>query len=229
MASTFSRRGGLPDSLRPPAGLVLAIGLVLALLAEVLPGLAALRDALPYLAAWTFVCWGLLAVGQLGPAARLAEVRSQDLETVRRMRTDMEARVGTLPADNPLRRDFPEILEKLDREIVPRLGELVAKHQDLGRRLADYDRTALGYRPDAATLGRLKELYGRQQTAIQGLVQQVVTMDANLLGLIQEGDEQHMLEQVKHWAEEMDFRWQGMAEVLADEPAPQLPRRKPSR
>jgi len=211
-------------ALRPPAGLVLGLGALVLVATFTSDQLASLRDAAPEFALFTLVCWLLLALGQLGSGAALAAVRNQDLLTVRQMRQDMDARISALPADSPLRREFPDILQRLDREIIPKLAELCAKHDELGRRLQQYDRASAAYRPDASTLARLKALHGRQAGVIQGLVQQVVNMDAALLGLIQEGDEQQMIGKVREWAQEIDFRWQGVAEVLSeDTPAPAPP------
>ncbi len=226
MASTFS---GVPAALRPPAGIVLVSGALLVIGAWVLPGAEPYRGGVTCLLGLTIICGGLLALGQIGAPPRLATVRSEDLSRVRRIRDEMGARIATLAPDNPMRRDFPELLERLDREVIPRLAELIAKHEELARRLSAYDSATGSYRPDAATLQRLRSLYTRQAGQIQGLVQQIVTMDAALLGLIQEGDEQHMMGQVRSWAEEMDVRWQSLAEVLAEEPLPAPPKQAPPR
>jgi hypothetical protein len=221
--------GALRQMLRPPAGLVLGLGLVVVLGSLLTAEYQGLRDGAPFFAVFTAVCWLLLGLGQVGSSVPVGGVSSQDLNTVRQMRNDMEARVRTLAEDSPVRTEFAEVLARLDREVIPQLAQLCAKHEELGRRLQQYDRASPAYRPDAPTLERLRALHARQQGVIQGLVQQVVTMDAALLGLIQEGDEQRMIGTVRKWAEEIDFRWQGVAEVLRDEPLPTPPAPRPKR
>jgi hypothetical protein len=223
MASTSSR-GSAAGALRPPAGLVLGSGLVLLALIFVLPQLEGYRDGWAVLAGLTLVCWLLLAAGQSGTGQLVASAGSQELSAVARMRAEMVEQVHGLPEGHPLKRDFPDVLERLDTEILPRLAQLVTKHAELEQRLGGWSAANATVKPDAATLGRLQGLRDRQARVISDLVQQVANMDASLLGLIQEGDEQHMVGQVRQWAEEMEFRWQGMAEVLGEEPMPSPPK-----
>jgi hypothetical protein len=223
MAST-SNAPGLPAPLRPPAGLVLASGILLAVLVSVLPGGESYSAGIPCLVGLTLICGALLAVGQIGTPPRVLSVRSEDLSTVSRIRDDLAARMRGLPEGNPLRAELADVIERMDREVIPRLTELIARHDDLGARLRAYDQAPSTRRPDASTLQRLRALFDRQTGVIQGLVQQTVTMEANLFGLTQEGDEQRTVKQVHDWAEEMDFRWQGMAEVLAEDPLPPTPK-----
>jgi hypothetical protein len=203
---------------------VLASGILLSAVFWAIPGAQSYAAGIPCLLGLTIICGALLAIGQIGAPPRLASVRSDDLATVGRIRDDQAARMRSLPEGNPLRAELEDVIERMDREVIPRLSELIARHDDLGARLRAYDAAPSNRRPDASTLQRLRALYDRQTGVIQGLVQQTVTMDANFFGLTQEGDEQRTVKQVHDWAQEMDFRWQGMAEVLAEDPLPPQPK-----
>lgn len=148
----------------------------------------------------------------------MPRVKDADLEAVLRLRREMGARLAALPPDSPTTRGLSDLLAQMDRELIPSLAELVAKRQAVGRRLAEYSQPQSGrLRPDEAILRRLRSLYERQNEAVRAVVQQVVDMDAALLGLIEEGDETRLADQVQEWAQEVNLRWQSLAEVLGVE------------
>ena len=218
--------------LRPPAIVVLVIGLLATASVVALPQLRAYRDGWVGLLAFTIVCFVLLGVSQaLQPVrAPAARVRDPDLETVVRLRHEMSERVTRLPTDSYAGSGMPDILARLDREIIPSLATLCARRQELGRRLADYDTGRRGaVRPDDSTLNRLRALHDRQNRAVKDVVQQVVNMDASLLGLTEESDETQVSAQVRDWAQEIELRWQSLSEVLGvEEPSVRRPSRPAS-
>lgn len=218
-----SARGGvLTRFLRPPAIWVAGVGVAASLAVLVLPPLSAYADGWYLLLGLTIVCYVLLALGQDRPGLATPRVKDRDLDTVLRLRREMETRLSGLPEDSYLTRDLPGLLAHLDSELIPGLTSLVARRQALASRLAEYDDRRPGaLRPDEATLTRLRGLHDRQNRAVREVVQQVVNMDAALLGLLEEGDESRIAGQVQEWAQEIDVRWQTVAEVLGtEEPRP---------
>src|SRR3954471_22351397 len=149
MASTSSR-GSVPSVLQPPAGIVLAVGLALLALFFAVPALAGLRSGWAALAGLTLVCWLLLAAGQSGTGRLVSSVGGSELAAVARMRAEMVEQVNGLPEGHPLKRDFPDVLERLDQEILPRLAQLIAKHAELDQRLRDWSAPNATVKPDAA-------------------------------------------------------------------------------
>jgi DNA-binding transcriptional LysR family regulator len=109
------------------------------------------------------------------------------------------------------------LLARLDQEILPELRRLVDKHQQLAQELQAYrDERGGRLRPSAQTLSELEHLFARQQAAIEGVVQQVVDLDANLSGLIQEGDERDIAISIKEWNTRINERWRALREISAD-------------
>jgi hypothetical protein len=217
---------------RPPATGVLVVGLIATAAVALLPPLRVYREGWVGLLVFTLICFVLLAVSQaLQPTVVSApRVRDPDLDTVIRLRREMSHRVAELPPDSYAASGMPDILARLDREIIPSLTTLCGRRQALGRRLADYESGRSGtVRPDGATLNRLRALHERQNGAVKEVVQQVVNMDASLLGLSEETDETQVAEQVRDWAQEIELRWQSLSEVLgAEEPGARRPSRSAS-
>lgn len=210
---------------RPPATGVLIVGLLATASVALLPPLRAYREGWVGLLVFTLVCFVLLALSQtlqpaVAPATR-AQVRDPDLDTVVRLRREMSQRIAQMPPDSYAASGMPDILARLDQEIIPSLATLCARRQVLGKRLGDYESGRSGsVRPDSATLDRLRSLRDRQNQTVMDVVQQVVNMDASLLGLSEETDETQVSAQVRDWAQEMELRWQSLSEVLgAEEPA----------
>ncbi|MBI4492238.1 MAG: hypothetical protein HY690_05540 [Chloroflexi bacterium] len=221
MGSRRSASDSRPGYLRPPATLVGGLGLAATVAVLVLPPLSAYAPAWYLLLGLTLVCYVLLAASQSRrPPPALPRVKDPDLDTVLRLRREMAARLASAPAESYLTHGLSSLLDQLDRELIPSLATLVARRQELGRRLAEYADARRGtLRPDEATLARLHAIYQRQNQAVREVVQQVVNMDAALLGLIEEGDQARIASQVQDWAQEIQVRWQSVAEVLgAEEP-----------
>jgi hypothetical protein len=69
---------------------------------------------------------------------------------------------------------------------------------------------------EAQTLHKLESLFARQRRIIIEVVQQVIELDASLLGLIQEGDEHGIMTSVQEWNAYIGERWHALRKISVD-------------
>ena len=63
---------------------------------------------------------------------------------------------------------------------------------------------------------KLESLFARQRRIIIEVVQQVVELDASLLGLTQEGDEHGIMTSVQEWNAHIGERWRALRKISLD-------------
>ena len=188
-----------------PLGVTL-LGLSLALAAAMtwLPALAPWsgRAGLMALLGLVAYCATVGALCRTRPAISSPELR--DLASTRRAMTRLlaerrELEGGGRTAWTPL---LSEAVEYLDQEIAPDLRRLVWREQGLSRLLADYERGKL-HRPEPDRLKRLQELHAAQRRTIDVCVQQAANAHADLILLLQEGDDERIAERASTWADDL--------------------------
>jgi hypothetical protein len=203
---------------RPWTLAVALIGYAAALLVATLPALAAYAGGWPLLMIFTVICQFLLVLAEVRGSGHGLAVYDADplLTEVSEVRTRIGQKIEALPGD-ALKSGLPALLTRLDQEILPELRRLVGKHQQLAQELRTYrGEQGRRLRPSAQTLRELEDLFARQQRVIEGVVQQVVDLDASLSGLIQEGDERGIMTSVQEWNAHISERWRALREMAAE-------------
>jgi hypothetical protein len=203
---------------RPWTLAVALIGYAAALLVATLPALAPYAGGWPLLIILTVSCQLLLVLADVRGGGRRSPVPDDPLMAeMAEVRARIGQKIAALPGD-ALKSGLPALLARLDQEVLPELRRLVGKHQQLAQELQAYGGERGGRRrPSAQTLSELEHLFARQQAAIEGVVQQVVDLDASLSGLIQEGDERGSVTSIKEWNTRINERWRALREMSADD------------
>jgi hypothetical protein len=218
MLAMSSRMTWLHALFRPWTLAVAAIGYGAAILVAVLPALATYAEGWPLLIILTVTCQSLLVLADIRGGRHGGLIRDADplLAEVSEVRARIGQKIEALPGD-ALKSGLPALLTRLDQEILPELRRLVGKHHQLAQELRTYrGEQGRRLRPSAQTLRELENLFARQQGLIEGVVQQVVDLDASLSGLIQEGDERGIMTSVEEWNGRISERWRALREMSTE-------------
>jgi len=173
----------------------------------------------PYAASWHWLlilsvgCHALLAFHE---SRRIQGEAIDDplVGALLRLRGRIAAR-GEHIGTQTMRVEIPQLVSQLDQEILPRLQALAVRHRQLGAELAAYRNPRDGrIKPSAPVLRELQQLYERQETVMQGMVQEVADIDATLAGFTQEGDEQSLVSAMQAWKKNLTARWESLKELL---------------
>jgi hypothetical protein len=172
--------------------------------------LAAGSVALPATAVWSGRATWLVACGvaayliSIGVVAwTSAQLDASELREVRRVRDRL---AGLLRSERPrghaaaaLVRTIEETVAQLDKDIVPALEQLTARHDSVAASLAKYANGALPA-PDADVLERVRDVEERQRAAITDCVRHVVNADAALLAIVNDNrDSGTVAEDARAW------------------------------
>jgi hypothetical protein len=213
--ATPSAKAWLCALVQPWTLAVPLIGYAVAILVATLPAFSSYSRGWMLLIIITVICQVLLVVAEVRGRRQDSPVPDVDpmLAEVSEVRTRIGQKIAALPGD-ALKSGLPALLTRLDQEILPELRRLIGKHQQLGQELRAYRGERRGrLRPSATTLRELENLYARQQGVIEGVVQQVVDLDASLSGLVQEGDERGIMASVQEWNARISERWRALREM----------------
>jgi len=177
----------------------------------------------PYRSAWpvpffiTLLAWIAMSATQL--EHRAAPV-IQDDPLMRKAleRRDALAREAALLEAPGFRRQVEDVLQQVDKSILPEFERRLARFRMLESALADHRKgrgPLVGASP--ATLRNLQQLSTAQQEALQGLLTKLSDMVANLMGLSHSTDDPETLRQARALAEDMATYWEASAEAFSDE------------
>ena len=204
--------------LRPWPLAVGGVGYAAAALTAILPLLDAYAEGWPLVVVLTAMCQLLLAVREVYADREVANGHLADplLAEVAEVRDRIAGKIEVVPGD-ALKGGLPTLLARLDAEVLPELHRLVGKHHQLAQELRAYHgEGGRRLRPSEKTLQELEDLFRRQQAVIQGVVQQIVDLDAGLSGLIQEGDAGGIMASAREWNERISERWKALRSLSAE-------------
>ena len=109
-----------------------------------------------------------------------------------------------------------DAISHLDEQVIPALGKLLEREQQLGEHLARFQRGEL-HAPDAGRLKRLRSIHARQREAIDECIQQAANAYATLVALLQEGDDARVVQRARRWADDCEAVRRARDEVLRGE------------
>jgi hypothetical protein len=208
----------LGAALRNRPGLsLLAVGVVLAGILFVLPGLGAPT----WLAAASLVL-GLLAY-TLTSAIYYWTPESGDespqLKSLRRLRVGIAEQCQLHADSEALHQVLTDALRRLDEEMIPSAERLQQRHALLGRDLQRF-RSGEMLSPDQERLAQLTALYERQERVAENVGQQVANAYASLLMLTQQvDDDARLTADARQWSNELFETQANLAELLDEETA----------
>lgn len=204
---------------RPPACWVGLVGLLIVGAILSVPALATFAAAWHVPALITLVAWLAMAATQVEPHG-YHQIRSgplaKDPYIMRALerRDALEAELEHLTIAS-VRADVMAMLRRIDDRVLPELATRVRRHRDLIRALQQYERRQgplVGASPE--NIASLRRLAQDQAQALDGLITRLSDMNANLLGLTQEADQQHLVQQAQEWEEELGAYWGATAEIF---------------
>lgn len=201
---------------RPPAIWILLLGL------GVVAAMLFVQSLEPYRSAWpipffiTVLAWLAMSATQL--EHRVAPV-IQDDPLMRKAleRRDALAREIDLLEAPSFRLQVEDVLQQVDKDILPEFERRLARYRTLESSLADQRKgrgPLVGASP--ATLKNLQQLSAAQQEALQGLLTKLSDMVANLIGLSHSTEDPETLRRARALAEDMATYWESSAEVFRD-------------
>jgi hypothetical protein len=202
---------------QPPAVWILLVGL------GVVAALLIVEALEPYRSAWTIplfitlLAWIAMSATQLenhvAPLIQDDPLMHKALE-----RRDALAREIALLEAPSFRRQVEDVLQQVDKDILPEFERRLARHRTLEAALADHRKgrgPLVGASP--ATIGNLRQLSTAQQEALQGLLTKLSDMVANLIGLSHSTEDPETLRRARALAEDMATYWEASAEVFSEE------------
>jgi hypothetical protein len=201
---------------RPPAVFVLLVGVALLVALRIVPSLQPYASAWPIPLLITLAAWLAMAATQVDPSdQRRARLQDPYLRKVLERRDALEAELVHIQSGS-LKASVQEMLREIDRHVIPEMEERVARHRALQRAL-EQQRKGQGALAGASeqTIKNLNGLFNAQKEALEGMLQKLSDMAANLLGISQETD-QDPLRRAKGWAQELSDYWSASAEVFRD-------------
>jgi hypothetical protein len=186
---------------------------------------AILTAILPSLEPWSERAWLVLLIGLLGyagtagvyawPSRQAPEVRQ-----MRRLRDAMawqlaERRRAQGGGQNPaLVEILAESVERLDRDMLPAIAELVAHNQALRKSLERFTRGEL-VAPDRETLSRLEAIEARQRDAVAATRQKVANAYGATLAIAQQSAaDLSVVAEVQRWSRQLRDTQEALSELL---------------
>jgi hypothetical protein len=118
---------------------------------------------------------------------------------------------GPNPALAPIQ---AESVERLDRDKLPAIAELVAHNQSLRKRLERYTRGEL-VAPDRETLTRLEAIEARQRDAVAATRQQVANAYGATLAMAQQSTvDLSVVAEAQRWSRQLRETQEALSELL---------------
>lgn len=201
---------------RPPAIWILVLGLGVVAAMLFVQGLEPYRSAWPVPFLITLLAWIAMSATQL--ENRVAPL-IQDDPLMRKAleRRDALAREIALLEAPSFRHQVEDVLQQVDKDILPEFERRLARYRTLESALADLRKgrgPLVGASP--ATIGNLRQLSTAQQEALQGLLTKLSDMVANLIGLSHSTEDPETLRRARALVEDMATYWESSAEVFRD-------------
>ncbi len=204
--------------LRPPAVWLALAGGALVFAVLELPALAGFAGAWYVLAGIVLVGWAAMAATQVdaGDLRPLRYTRLNQDPYMRRALERRDALAAELQHLTPsMRSEVGNILERVDRDLLPDFETRVGRHRALEATLRQQ---ASGQGPlvgaSSANIARLTALADEQRKALEGVLARLSDMTASLMGLSQEADQSAIAEQARDWADELGSYWAATEEVF---------------
>ncbi|MBI3964409.1 MAG: hypothetical protein HY329_02145 [Chloroflexi bacterium] len=210
---------------RPPALWLGLGGLAIVAAVLALPPLASFAAAWYLPALISLVSWLAMAATQV------------DLETYRQLRFRGTGNdpylVGALERRNALKAELGHLkfagmrakveamIRRVDNELLPGLATRVERHRALQRALKECDQgrgPLVGARPES--IAALRRLSDEQKVALDGLLARLSDVNAQLIGLTQEGGQSQAPDLTGEWADEIAAYWQATADVFRSNSLP---------
>ena len=208
----------LRSGLRHPLALTLLLAsLMLAVAVKAVPGLEQWSSRAPL-----FLILGFLAYSAV-VAVDVWTFPSPPLLTMARIRQAMAAWLSStqMAGRNGVGRAVINIVAEgigqMDREIVPALGQLVARNQALDQHLGRYRKGELPP-PDPLIIERLQSIFGHQRVAIDACIQQAANAEASLVALTQENDEATLSRMARMWADDLQDIRDALIDAFRSQP-----------
>ena len=205
--------------LQPPARWLGLAGVVVVGCVLLLPPLAAFAPAWHIPALISLAAWLGMAATQLESAAyrgfRYQVVDRDPYMTRACERRDALVAGLHLLAPGAIRGHVETMIQRIDAELMPELEIRARRHRALTAALTQLEN---GRGPlvgaDRERIGALKHLSDEQQKALDGLVARLSDLNANVMGLASEAEENEIADQTREWTEQLDAYWKATAEVF---------------